>query len=563
MLNNLSGRKKGLEYVSLLEEENTAKQTRDPASIAEVFNTHFVDLAENLADKCTSTFNPTNVVDFFNKRKTSDTRFTFSPISVRQTQRMIEAIPSSKATGLDGISARLLKTAASAIAPSLSKLINICIAGGTFPSAWKEAKVTPIHKGNSKSDKNNYRPISVLPVLSKILERHLHGLLYNFLTENDLLYRLQSGFRKAHSTETALINLVDRLLLNMDKNCINGLVFADFQKAFDLVNHQVLLEKLQIYGLEENSMALMRSYLCQRKQRTVIGSSQSSSQYLKHGVPQGSVLAPLLFLVFINDLSEGISPPTAVDIFADDTTLSTFSPYTDIEGTCNQLCKSIEELEIWSKNNHIKLNTNKTRAMYVTGKRLRNKLSDDHQPKINSSTGDLLDTTTNHKLLGVYVDQDLSFQKHIDYICKKLSQRIGLLRSIKHYLPFTERVLFYNAIIKPIFMYGGSVWGSTSKDNIRRVFKLQKRAARVILDAKTKETRTVRLFEKLGWLPFYDELHVNKLCIIYKSLNGQCPEYLSDQITRVSDISKRSSRHGNITLRCPKYSRETEGGRTF
>ena len=176
--------------------------------------------------------------------------------------------------------------------------------------------------------------------------------------------------------------------------------------------------------------------------------------------------------------------------------------------------------------------------MYVTGKRLRNKLSDDHQPKINSSTGDLLDTTTNHKLLGVYVDQDLSFQKHIDYICKKLSQRIGLLRSIKHYLPFTERVLFYNAIIKPILMYGGSVWGSTSKDNIKRVFKLQKRAASVILDAKTKETRTVRLFEKLGWLPFY-------------------------QITRVSDISKRSSRHGNITLRCPKYSRETEGGRTF
>ena len=174
-----------------------------------------------------------------------------------------------------------------------------------------------------------------------------------------------------------------------------------------------------------------------------------------------------------------------------------------------------------------------------------------------------MDTTTNHKLLGVYVDQDLSFQKHIDYICKKLSQRIGLLRSIKHYLPFTERVLFYNAVIKPILMYGGSVWGSTSKDNIKRVFKLQKRAARFILDAKTKETRTVRLFEKLGWLPFYDELHVNKLCIIYKSLNGQCPEYLSDQITRVSDISKRSSRHGNITLRCPKYSRETEGGRTF
>ena len=148
-------------------------------------------------------------------------------------------------------------------------------------------------------------------------------------------------------------------------------------------------------------------------------------------------------------------------------------------------------------------------------------------------------------------------------MCKKLAQRIGTLRSIRHYLPLNERLTFYNAIIKPVMMYGGLIWGSTSTNNIRRVFRLQKRAARVILGVKTKEERTIKLFKKLEWLPFYDEINVIKLCLVFKCLNGQCPEYLSNTLTRVSDISTRQSRHGSITLRCPKYSRETEGGRTF
>jgi len=146
----------------------------------------------------------------------------FPPITPNQTKRLIEAIPSSKATGVDGVSARILKIAAPAIAPSLAKLIDICIASGTFPTAWKQAKVTPIHKQKSKSDKNNYRPISVLPVLSKIFERHLHNSLSTFLKDNNLLYSLQSVFRKHHSTEADLIDIVDQMLLNLDDNRING-----------------------------------------------------------------------------------------------------------------------------------------------------------------------------------------------------------------------------------------------------------------------------------------------------------------------------------------------------
>ena len=191
------------------------------------------------------------------------------------------------------------------------------------------------------------------------MERHLHNFLFEFLRSNNLLYYRQSGFRKKFSTETALISMVDRMLWNLDNNSVTGLIFDEFKKAFDLVDHEIMIQKLRIYGLDENSLELLKSYLSERKQRTAIGNAYSSSQSLLHGVPQVSVLASLLFLIYINDLAEVMPPATTLDIFADDTTFSASARSTDTSGLCAELCKSTGDLENWSNNNRFKLHTKK------------------------------------------------------------------------------------------------------------------------------------------------------------------------------------------------------------
>ena len=488
-------------------------------------------------------------------------QFTIPHVTKHNISNLLLSIPVHKATGHDGISAKLLRIAAPAIAGSLSRVINHCIDNQSFPTKWKIAKVTPVFKGNgSRDDKNNYRPISVLPILSKLFEKHICEHLQNFLKDNDILHQFQSGFRKSHSTDTALIRLIDQLLMDLDKNRVSGLVFVDYKKAFDLVDHHLLLKKLETYGVLGNELNLISDYLHDRLQYVDIDGHRSSSKGVVSGVPQGSILGPVLFLLFINDLPTS-TQQSVLDIYADDTTMSYSSDVKDgLETITSALQEDLKNVSAWSDRNNMVINNTKTKCILVTGKRLNKKLSSLSLQL--TMQGTMVDQVNNQKLLGVTLDQSLNFDEHIQQLCKKLSQRIAVLRKIRKYLPIGERILYYNAMIKQTMMYGSIVWSSCSIENVNKVFKLQKRAARVILAADTR-TNSVDLFKKLNWIPFYDEVKINKCTLVFKRFLGDCPPYLTNILKTNRDIHSRVSRHGSYNLVCPRFSRETEGGRSF
>ena len=463
----------------------------------------------------------------------------------------------SKAMGVHKLSAKMLKIAAPVISSSVSKLMNMSIEKAVFPYRWKTAKVTPKFKSGDRDDMTNYRPISVLPVLSKLLERHVHNHLYDYLNDNNLLYVRQSSFRKNHGTDTALIKIVDQLLGNLDNNRVNGLVLIDYCKAFDMVDHQILMTKLSAYGLAEASRAWFNSYLSGRRQYVNVNGLDSDLQNIHHGVPQGSLLDPFLFFVFINDLPLNIqSSDVHVDLYADDTSISYASNVENLASMRNQLCSAWKDVESWANANKLPLNETKTKSMLITGKRLSSKVStEDKQLNIVTSHNQTLQQVDCSRLLGLELDTELTFDNHINYLSKKVSQRLGVLNRIKS-------CLYYDSMIRPILNYASVIWHMCSKENLGNILRLQKRAARLILDAEPNSA-SVTLFNRLRWLPFYIEARIAKCLILFKRTQLRVPRYLVESLVLNSDVHSRTTRNSKFNFVCPKFNRVSEGGRSF
>ena len=222
-------------------------------------------------------------------KKSQKVSYCVPSITSDQVFNILSKISLRKAVGVDGINARVLRVAAPVIAPTIAKMINYSFATGIYPQRWKTAKVIPLYKSGNVEDLFNYRPIPVLTILSKVIERHMYDTLYGYLSTNDLIYPRQSGFRQKHSTETALIKIIDELLFNLDKNQVSGMVLVDYCKAFDMVDHELLLDKLKIYGVENNAITWFKSYLVNRHQYVSISGKMSGMALMKHGVLQGSI----------------------------------------------------------------------------------------------------------------------------------------------------------------------------------------------------------------------------------------------------------------------------------
>ena len=342
---------KQMSRINSLTKDGTSYST--PEEISNVFNEHFISIADNIIDNTINTEpDLTSLVDFVNRKKAGNSAdFSIPTISGGKVLEIIKSLPSNVATGLDGISSPLLQLIAPAVAPSLAKVINCSIINSICPAQLKLARVTPIYKQGSKTDLDNYRPISVLPVISRILEKHVCKHFIAFLTNHDLLYKCQSGFRANHSCETILIKITDEWLEAMDKGLFTGVVMIDLRKAFDVVDHKLLLKKLQVYGLNTNSLKWFQSYLSGRYQKVCVDGKLSEPLGIHSGVPQGSILGPALFLLFINDLPLVLK--NNIGIYVDDSTLSASAP-------------DIDALSMWAKENKMKMHPAKTKYSIIS-----------------------------------------------------------------------------------------------------------------------------------------------------------------------------------------------------
>ena len=329
----------------------------------------------------------------------------------------------------------------------------------------------------------------------------------------------------------------------IDKGDIIGSLFLDFRKAFDLVNHNILIKKLSIYKVSNSSLQWFISYLESRQQTIDSGQGMSIHSLIRSGVPQGSILGPILFLLFINDLPLLLNS-CHVDFFADDATAHTSNQ--NIEIINAELQSDFSIAVSWSKQNKLPINYDKTTYMVIGAKK---RVQDEYQLEL-SADNHAINKVTKQRLLGIIIDDHLSWTAHIDHLCSTLAAKISLLRQLSTYVPQDVQKLYYQSYILPLLDYGSNTWGTTSCANIERLSKLQKRAARIILKADFF-TPSKLMFETLGWLSVPKRLLYNKAILTYKALNNMTPAYITNLLTPISkthSLSLRSSENGALCI---------------
>ena len=351
-------------------------------------------------------------------------------------------------------------------------MINLSFSTGIFPNVLKIAKVLPLFKGGSSQDINNYRPISLLSIFDKIIEKLMHKRLYAFLDENNILFKNQFGFRKSNSTSHAMIKITEHIRDSMDNGKYGCGVFIDLKKAFDTVNHEILITKLEHYGVRGNVLNWFKSYLTDRKQFVCYNGSSSEIKNISCGVPQGSVLGPLLFLIYINDLPN-ISKKLRFYLFADDTNIYYESnDLVELERTVNQ---ELKKLSLWLNVNRLALNLKKTN--FVIFKGIKKPQNYNVTLLINKKA---IEQKQYVKYLGILIDEHLNWKEHISNISIKISRSVGIICKLSSCMKPNLLKSIYYALVYSHLVYGIHVWGSASATDLEKLLTLQKRAVRVM-----------------------------------------------------------------------------------
>ena len=464
-----------------------------------------------------------------------------SHITLPTVVRLLKQLKNSKSTSIDQLDNYSVKVSAEIIAKPLHHIITLSIMQCKFPTSWKLSKVIPLHKKLSRLDMKNYRPVAILSPLSKILEKIVFNQMYAYLSKNKIFHENLHGYRHNRSTNTALLTMYDRWTKAASSGKVSGVVLIDLSAAFDLVDHRILCQKLEIYGLQEDFVSWIKSYLSDRYQAVWIDSKLSEFLHCDTGVPQGSNLGPLFFLIFFNDLPDSVS--SAVDAYADDTTITTSA--NSINAIEDQLNVDCEKVDKWMKSNKLKMNADKTHLLTVGTQRRLNSMPRHLEVSID---GVLVKEEPSgcESLLGCKVQADLKWDTHVSNLKTNLSRRLAGLRCIISLCPKSVRKLLAEGIFNSVLVYCLPLYGGLSKHHVQDIQVLQNKAARMVCNAAVWSRRST-MFENLGWLTFNQLISYHSLILVHKIRRNEDPEHLARNLCR-------DGRNGRILSQNPVLS---------
>ena len=468
-------------------------------------------------------------------------KFTFKPVTEIDVIRAVKSIKTMSG-GVDQINAFILKLFIKRISNVLTHIINVSFEQNSFPKRWKCAVIIPIPKKLIPIFTKDFRPISLLPTLSKIIEKLANVQIVNYLCTHNMLDPYQSAYRENHSTTTALLKITDDIMDSIDDSEITLLILLDFSKAFDTVNHRLLIEKLKILGFDNTACNWVRSYLSDRYQKVKLESDESELCLMLNGVHQESILGPLLFTILISDMRKCIWNGS-YHMYADDSQLYYNSKVETINETIVLANKDLDKIGKYCKNNALHLNESKCCFMIIGTKSGIKKISDINLDSIILNDNKI-QRVSFFKNLGLTFDEVLSWRKHINSC---ISKAMGIFIQFSRYRKFLDKEskkMLCESMVLSQFNYCDIVYMNVDKSIMHKIQKMQNVCLRFIFNLRKKDKVNFDfLRKKLGWLDMYNRRLVHGCTQMYKILNGLAPFYLSDSITLTNelyDISTRS-----------------------